>query len=64
MGDGDTWHNDRLLPDLVKLRPRSDSEKKFSKKATDFLSALVYKVLSSRVLRGGDPIGGLVYYST
>jgi hypothetical protein len=60
--DSATWDNYSIL-DLVTLRPRSESDKKFSKRATDYSIALFRRVFRRRRLFGGDElIPGLVDY--
>jgi hypothetical protein len=60
-----TWHDEGLRPDLVTLRPRSENDKRFSKKATDFLIQRLLVPLFGRHYLGRDAtIDGLVDYSS
>ena len=53
----------KVLPDLVTLRPRSASDKRFSKRATDYLIALSRRVFRwSNLFDGEELIPGLVDY--
>lgn len=62
--DSATWDEVSLEPDLVALRPRSDNEKRFSKRATDFLILLFHRFFGRRLLGGDRNIEGLVDYSS
>jgi hypothetical protein len=60
--DSATWDNYSIL-DLVTLRPRSENDKRFSKRSADYLIALFRWVFRRRRLFGGDElIPGLVDY--
>jgi len=50
-------------PDLVALRPRPESDKKFAKIATDFLISRFASILGRRNLGGDETVTGLWNYS-
>jgi hypothetical protein len=56
------WEKDNH-PDLITLRPRSESDKKFAKIATDFLISRFAPILGRRNLGGDETVTGLVNYS-
>jgi hypothetical protein len=59
----DTWDDAKLRPDLVALRPRSENDKRFSRRATNYLIALFRRVFRWKGLFSGDiEIPGLVDY--
>lgn len=62
--DSLTWEDDTLSPDLVALRPRSDNDKRFSKKATDFLIMEFHRIFGRQLFGKEAAIDGLVDYSS
>ncbi|KAE9378641.1 hypothetical protein N431DRAFT_459974 [Stipitochalara longipes BDJ] len=56
------WQKESLRPDLVTLHPRSESDKKFSRRAMNYMVNLVRRAFRWKGMFGNEEIPGLVNY--